>query len=105
MTAPAPLPLVAPSDWFMPAEGEYEAPVRPLAVVAPPVPAPYLAAVPEMPRHLRKALGKPQSPLHLEAVLLYERIKQEIFFRRHDFEDREGLVIVPEPPKKPSQLK
>lgn len=70
--------------------------------IGPPIPAPYLADVGQLPSELRAALKREPTPEdESQADSELSTLKQQVFQARMDFEEREGVLIVPEPPLKP----
>lgn len=90
-------------------------PPPPAPLVAPPVPAPYLAGVESLPDEMLKEAKRgensknPQPPLEAayerEMNRLVGRIKEDLFWRRFDFETEQRVRIVSEPRTRPNQAK
>lgn len=85
---------------------------EPIPKVAPPIPAPYLADVPQLPDELLAAIvrderdpargGRPLTTEQIdEADFLVGRLAKYIWLRRKEWEDQQGVEIDPEPKKMP----
>ena len=73
-----------------------------ISIIPPPIPAPYLAAVPQLPAELVRAMRsdrKPMSPAGARRLLqLLRTLTQQIRQARADWEEDAGAQIDPEPP-------
>lgn len=78
---------------------------QPLRFVPPPVPAPYLVGIPQLPDELcvseRADLDRNQ---RRSAARRLQKLQQDLITARRTYEQERGVQIVPEIPLRPSDL-